>query len=476
MAAVSDRHWRMLIRCISPTIVVWTEMVWAHAISGASSNECEKLIGFSPEEHPIVAQLGGCDPDLLARAAVICARRGYDEVNLNCGCPAGDQGAVRSIYGARMMLQPQLTAECCLAMRSALDAAGFLNVPLSVKCRNGVDERDSFDELLSFVQGVSRAGVRHVIIHARKADLTLNAARNREVPPLRPEWGVRLCHAMPCLQVTLNGGIRSIDEASSWCAKGAHGAMIGRRANTEPYLFAAWTDNADGSDPTTTPPRSRREVLDMYLEYTRVAQKANWGGGHPETLSRQLIGPLFGLFHNTPYGPRWRRALTALFGRRDDLRTIGAADLVRRCVDACAIPEAFLTARPATNETATAHDTSSAPWHRSDLGEMSLVIGNAPCAFSPPPSPPPSPPQPSAACLFAEPPDELIAIIGYTLLNANAPTSALCLCRTSKALRARHRGLWDAVCSRRLQWRPPTPRTVPYSAAPPPPPPNRRSP
>jgi tRNA-dihydrouridine synthase A len=347
-------------------------MVWAHAIADADASDAEKLIGFSPEEHPIVLQLGGSDPEKLARAAVIGARRGYDEINLNAGCPAGEQGCC--LYGARLMFDPPLVAACCSAMRAALDASGFSAVPVSVKCRLGVQRHanehahDSYESLREFVQTVAAAGVRHFVVHARVADLSLNAARNRTVPPLHPERAVRLAREMPHLRFTLNGGLGSLEAAWGWLACGVlDGVMIGRRANTEPYLFAScWHGASAGGDATArvdsnggaeasgaeatngepSPARSRREVLELYLAHMARAQPENWGGGHPETYARGLIGPLVGLFHDTPFGPAWRRELQSLFGRRDELRSTPAATLVRQCLHTCEVAASFLDSRP----------------------------------------------------------------------------------------------------------------------------------
>ena len=138
------------------------------------------------------------------------------------------------------MFQPEHVAACCAAMRTALDEAGFTAVPVSVKCRLGVDDRDSYEQLVEFIQTVAAAGVVDFVVHARKADLSLNAARNRTVPPLRPEVVVSLVRDFPQLRFTLNGGVTSLEEVHSWIAKGVHGVMIGRRASAEPYLFSQW--------------------------------------------------------------------------------------------------------------------------------------------------------------------------------------------------------------------------------------------
>jgi len=191
MIDVTDRHFRMLIRCASPRVQLWSEMTWDRAILYNAPNEpeyalnkgrarsLESIIGFSPEEHPIVMQLGGSDPQMLARAAKLCESRGYDEINLNCGCPAQTRGRSRNCYGARLMFEPDLVARCVAAIIDAV------NIPVTVKIRLGVDERDTYPQLVDFVRTVAGAGVRHFVVHARKAILGLDTIKNRSVPPLR---------------------------------------------------------------------------------------------------------------------------------------------------------------------------------------------------------------------------------------------------------------------------------------------------
>jgi len=184
----------------------------------------EAIIGFSAEEHPVVMQLGGSDAAMLARAAKIAEQRGYDEINLNCGCPAATRGRARNNYGARLMFDPPLVAECCAAIINAV------SIPVSVKCRLGVDHRDSYEELHEFVSTVSAVGVKHFIVHARKAILGLDTTKNRSVPPLRYEWVLRLVDDFPQLFFTINGGINTLETARDLIAKGLHGVMIGRRS------------------------------------------------------------------------------------------------------------------------------------------------------------------------------------------------------------------------------------------------------
>lgn len=182
MIDVTTRHFRMLIRAISPLPTLWTEMTWDRAVlynaprepeyalnkntlPDGSRQSLEAIIGFDEAEHPIVFQLGGSQPALLRRAAVHAMERGYDEINLNCGCPAQKRGKSRNNYGARLMLEPATVAACCEAIREATGG----RLPVTVKCRLGVDDRDSYEELSEFVEVVAAAGVKHFIVHARKA-------------------------------------------------------------------------------------------------------------------------------------------------------------------------------------------------------------------------------------------------------------------------------------------------------------------
>jgi len=358
MVDVTDRHFRMFVRCISPTPVLWTEMVWAHAVQDAHA--LEPLIGFSDLEHPIVLQLGGSDPELLATAAHHGVQRGYDAINLNCGCPAAERGSVQRLFGARLMLDPERVAACCDAIRLRVGE----RIPLSVKCRLGVDDRDSYEDLASFVRIVATGGgVGHFVIHARKALTTLNALRNLAVPPLRHEWVYRLVVDFPHLRFTLNGGVSTISEASTLLAAGVHGVMIGRRVSTDPFLLAtAGMLTRPGAAPPVSANGtvSRREVLEAYMGYARGAQLANHGGGHPETLARRLLAPLSGIFHNTPSGKSWRRALTAVVGQRPTLREVPIDQIVRRCLEACCVSDALLDARPSLELTQGASTSTTA--------------------------------------------------------------------------------------------------------------------
>ena len=348
MIDVTNRHFRMLIRCISPLPVLWTEMTWDRAILYNTPDQpehklkkteldrtLESIIGFSDEERPLVMQLGGSDPEMLARSARLAEQRGYDEINLNCGCPAQTRGRSRNNYGARLMYEPALVARCCAAMVAAV------SIPVTVKCRLGVDDHDSYAELREFVTLVSAEGVRHFIVHARKAILGLDTVKNRSVPPLRHEWVYRLVADFPHVAFSINGGIKSIEEARELLARGAHGVMLGRRARDEPYLFARAGELYDGrSGPT------RREVLARYSAYAAAAQPANWEMRTPAQDARALLTPLSGLFHGTRSCKRWQQTLCALMQEKEALATTPAAELIALALARAAVLDAVLDARP----------------------------------------------------------------------------------------------------------------------------------
>lgn len=347
MIDVTDRHFRMLIRCVSDLPVLWTEMTWdrailynipgepEHARNKNPSRSVESIIGFDEREHPIVMQLGGADPAMLARAARYCAERGYDEINLNCGCPAQTRGRSRNCYGARLMFEPERVAACCRAIGEAAGA-----VPLTVKCRLGVDDVDSWEELCAFVETVAAAGVSHFIVHARKAILGLDTVKNRSVPPLRHEWVLRLVETYPRLRFTLNGGVTSLEQAAELIRQGAHAVMIGRRSNADPFLFAR-AGLLHGQLASV----SRREVIASYATYATAAQEANWCEQTAEQVVRSLLVPLTGLFFGTPSCGRWKQALSAQMQRRDGLLSTPVAQLIASALEASGIAPAALDER-----------------------------------------------------------------------------------------------------------------------------------
>ena len=290
MMDYTDRHCRYLLRLLSPRALLYTEMVTAQALA---HGEPERLLGFDPLEHPVALQLGGSDPGLLARAARLGAERGYDEVNLNVGCPSDRVQSGR--FGACLMAEPELVADCMRALREAV------RVPVTVKCRIGIDDRDDYGFFDRFVQTVREAGVTTFIVHARKAHLQgLSPKENREVPPLRYDVPARLKAEHPELEVVLNGGLKSAAQVREWLPR-FDGVMLGRQAYQEPYLLAELDVEllAGGAG---TPP-AREAVVRRYADYVdrMLAQ------GHRLPL---LLRHVQGLYAGLPNARTWRRYLT----------------------------------------------------------------------------------------------------------------------------------------------------------------------
>ena len=227
----TDTHCRVFHRLLAPHARLYTEMVHANAVIHGDRN---KLLALDPVEHPVALQLGGSEPALLAQAARIGAERGFDEINLNCGCPSDRVQAGR--FGACLMREPALVADSVAAMVAAC-AALDRHVPVTVKCRLGVDDDEHFEVFRAFIDRVADAGCRMFVVHARNAWLKgLSPKENREVPPLRYEWAYRLKRERPDLQVIVNGGIATEAEATTHLAH-ADGAMLGRAAYHDPYLL-----------------------------------------------------------------------------------------------------------------------------------------------------------------------------------------------------------------------------------------------
>jgi len=289
MMDYTDRHCRYLMRLLSPGALLYTEMVTAQALA---HGDVERLLGFDASEHPLALQLGGSDPELLARAARLGVERGYDEINLNVGCPSDRVQSGR--FGACLMAEPGLVADCVRAMREAVD------VPVTVKCRIGIDDRDDYSFLEEFVDAVSAAGVSVFIVHARKAFLSgLSPKENREIPPLRYEVAARLKCARPGLRIILNGGLRSLEDVRQWLPQ-FDGVMIGRQAYQDPYLLAEL--HREFIDPAWVPPQ-RYEVVLAYADYVERMLRL----GHRLPL---LLRPAMGLYAGFPGARSWRRFLS----------------------------------------------------------------------------------------------------------------------------------------------------------------------
>jgi len=285
----TDRHERVFLRLITRRALLYTEMIPVGAIL---RGDRDRFLEFDPVERPLGLQLGGAEPADLATCARIAAERGFDEINLNVGCPSDRVQEAR--FGACLMAEPDLVARCVGAMQ---DSAG---IPVTVKTRIGIDERDSYDDLLHFVRTVAGVGCRSFAIHARKAWLQgLSPKQNREVPPLNYGFVYALKRDLPELEIVLNGGVQTLDEAETHLRQ-VDGVMIGRAAYQDPYLLAEADRRFFGD---THPVPRRAEVARSLLPYAAVQQ----GRGVPvKSITRHVLG----LFNGLPGARHWRRHLS----------------------------------------------------------------------------------------------------------------------------------------------------------------------
>ncbi|MGE0627367.1 MAG: tRNA dihydrouridine(20/20a) synthase DusA [Hyphomicrobiaceae bacterium] len=289
MMELTDRHCRYFHRLLSRRALLYTEMITGEAIRHGNR---DRLLAFDPAEHPVALQLGGSDPLVLAQAAAIGEGYGYAEINLNCGCPSTRVQDGR--FGACLMREPDLVAGLYSAMQDVV------SIPVTVKCRIGVDEQDAEEDLERFVSTLAAAGCRTFIVHARKAWLQgLSPKENREVPPLDYGRVHRLKQRHPTLEIVINGGIGSLQEAASHLEH-VDGVMLGRAAYQTPYLLAA-VDAALFGDKTS--PVSRVDLLRRLLPYT---ERHVAGGGRLNNITRHILG----LLHACPRGRAFRRHLS----------------------------------------------------------------------------------------------------------------------------------------------------------------------
>lgn len=283
----TDTQCRVFHRALAPHARLYTEMVHANAVI---HGDRDRLLALDPVEHPVALQLGGSEPALLAQAARIGAEHGFDEINLNCGCPSDRVQAGR--FGACLMREPELVAESVAAMVAACE------VPVTVKCRLGVDDDQHYEVFLAFIERVAAAGCGMFVVHARNAWLKgLSPKENREVPPLRYDWAYRLKQDHPELQVIVNGGIAGFEDAGAHLAH-SDGAMLGRAAYHDPYLLhrldVAWFGGQL---------RSRAELLRGLRPYVEEQLARGVALKH---ISRHLLG----LFHGERGGRAFRQVLS----------------------------------------------------------------------------------------------------------------------------------------------------------------------
>jgi len=292
----TDRHCRYLLRLLTAHSLLYTEMVTTGALL---HGDPERFLGHDAAEHPLALQLGGSDPAALSECARIGVDFGYDEINLNVGCPSDRVQSGR--FGACLMADPALVAECIAAMNHAV------SVPVTVKTRIGIDDQDSYEELAHFIQSVQEAGCDTVIIHARKAYLQgLSPKENRTVPPLNYEFAWRIKQEFPGLAIIINGGIENLEQASVQLEK-VDGVMLGRAAYHNPWLLAQ-VDARIFNDPHPVP--SRTEIVHSMIPYIeRELQR--------ESRLKHITRHMLGLFQGVPGARHWRRHLSENAPRAD---------------------------------------------------------------------------------------------------------------------------------------------------------------
>ena len=285
MMQYTDMHDRYLLRLISKKVFLYTEMVTTGAIL---YGKCFHQLEFNKEEHPVAIQLGGSDVDDLVKSAKIAEDYGYDEINLNVGCPS--DRVQKGRFGACLMLEPEHVAECLNAMQTNV------KVPVTIKCRLGVDHHEDYEFLYNFVNIVQDAGIKHFIIHARNGILKgLSPRQNRHIPPLKYDYVYQLKKDFSNLNITINGGIKTIDECKDHL-KYVDGVMIGRAAYENPFLIKDIDTELYGIESNVN---SKKSILNQYLDYVEDKLKE----GHD--LSR-MMKHLFGLSRGDKFAKTFR--------------------------------------------------------------------------------------------------------------------------------------------------------------------------
>ncbi len=285
----TDRHFRFFMRLITRKSLLYTEMITTGAILHGDHH---RHLIFNPEEHPITIQLGGSEPEKLAQSARIATDYGYDEINLNVGCPSDRVKTGR--FGACLMAEPDLVAECVNMMKQATP------LPVTVKTRLGIDNRDSYEELCEFITKVATAGCRTFILHARKAWLNgLSPKENREIPPLQYDWVYRIKKDFPDLAIIINGGIKTCKEIEHHLNQ-VDGVMIGREAYRNPWLLTEVDQRFYGEPGLQL---TRAEIVERFIDYVddQIAK-----GAQLKHMTRHILG----LFQGQPGARRWRRYLS----------------------------------------------------------------------------------------------------------------------------------------------------------------------
>lgn len=284
----TDRHDRFFLRLIAPHVLLYTEMLTTGAIL---HGDYKKFLKFDPAEHPVALQLGGSEPEKLAQCARIGEEFGYDEINLNVGCPSDRVKSGK--FGACLMLEPLRVADCIAAMNAVV------KIPVTVKCRTGVDQQDSYEELIHFIQTIASAGCNIFIIHARKAWLSgLSPKENREIPPLCYEVVRQVKKDLPHLNIILNGGIKTIADIDAQLPY-VDGVMIGREAYSNPYFLTEIEKKYFAASDSP----SRHEIVMKFIPYIAAQMQENI---KLSSITRHILG----LFLGQKNGRIWRRYLS----------------------------------------------------------------------------------------------------------------------------------------------------------------------
>jgi tRNA-dihydrouridine synthase A len=307
MMQYTDMHDRYLLRLISKKIFLYTEMI---ATGSLIYGKCLDQLDFNKEEHPVGIQLGGSNINELVECSKMSEQRGYDEINLNVGCPS--DRVQKGKFGACLMLEPNLVGDCLKNMQDAV------NIPVSIKCRLGIDENISYEFLYNFISIVKESGINIFIIHARNGILSgLSPRQNRNIPPLKYDYVYKLKEDFPELEIIINGGIKSLEESKTHLKK-VDGVMIGRAAYDNPFMLKDIESNFYNIDSCA---ESKKEILNKYLEYVEMQLK----NGH--NLSK-MMKHLFGLSRGDKYAKTFRIKIieimknNSLKGHKEDLEKL----------------------------------------------------------------------------------------------------------------------------------------------------------
>ena len=297
MLDVTHTHFRFFMRLLTRYSTLWTEMIHANSIA-FNEQQREEFLRFHRIEHPVVLQFGGSDPEILGKASKFCEAQGYDELNLNCGCPS--ERVQSGCFGAVLMREPQKVAQCIKTIQESV------NIPAHVKCRIGVDDEDSYEFVQRFVDIVSKeGGCKHFIIHSRKCILQgLSPADNRKIPPLKYEVVKQLKKDFPHLQFSINGGIKTYEDIENFLNPefGLTGVMVGRLAYEDPWVLCDVDRRVYGMP---NPGLSRKEIVAIWGQYCDEELKRN-----PKIAWPSLIKPIINLFHNERCSATFRRGLS----------------------------------------------------------------------------------------------------------------------------------------------------------------------